>query len=186
MQCYISPNLFWWRNKLIHIKDGLRVSTFFSKYKFLEDNYCFKHVAMVFQVVSYWLKPKEPTSKSQFPLSRLWDVFGRIIFHQAAVFITKPPVSSKAAQLVVSFTCSTDDAGRRKRQSLINYKFCSGFFFTSNFFVWALVIVMTALANTAKQLTMKYSVFWQWTPRRNWNYRDCMPSEPGPNEEKSS
>ncbi len=28
MHCYISPNLFWRRNKLIYILDGLRVSTF--------------------------------------------------------------------------------------------------------------------------------------------------------------
>ncbi len=28
MYCYISPNLFWWRNKLIYILDGLRVSNF--------------------------------------------------------------------------------------------------------------------------------------------------------------
>ncbi len=25
-ECYISPNLFWWRNKLIYILDGLRLS----------------------------------------------------------------------------------------------------------------------------------------------------------------
>lgn len=112
---------------------------------------------MVFQVVSYWLKLKEPTSKSQFPLSRLWDFFGRIIFHQAAVFITKPPVSSKAAQLVVSFTCSTDDAGRRKRQSLINYKFCSGFFFYEQFFCMSISNNDDCLSKHRK--TINYEIF---------------------------
>ncbi len=28
MECYISPNLFPWGNKLIYVLDGLRVSTF--------------------------------------------------------------------------------------------------------------------------------------------------------------
>ncbi len=31
---YISPNLFWWRNKLIYILGGLRLCTFSAKFHF--------------------------------------------------------------------------------------------------------------------------------------------------------
>ncbi len=34
MQCWISPNLFWWLNKLIYILDDLRVSTFSANFHF--------------------------------------------------------------------------------------------------------------------------------------------------------
>ncbi len=34
MKCLISPNLFWWRNKLIYILDGLRVSNFKANFRF--------------------------------------------------------------------------------------------------------------------------------------------------------
>ncbi len=42
MWCYISPNLFWWRNKLIYILDDLRVRTFSANFHFWV-NYCFKY-----------------------------------------------------------------------------------------------------------------------------------------------
>ncbi len=47
MQWWISPNLFWWRNKLIYILDGLRVSSkhckFLANFKF-SVNYSFKGI----------------------------------------------------------------------------------------------------------------------------------------------
>ncbi len=122
-------------------------------------------VAMVFQVVSYWLKPKEPTSKSQIPLSRLW-------FFWPYYFPPSSRLDNKTTSVLKSCTvcriihaCSTNNAGRCRRQSWINYKFCS----VSFFYVWAIVIAMTALASTAKQLTMKYYVFGNEL-RRNWNF----------------
>ncbi len=41
MWCYISPNLFWWRIKLIYILDCLMVSTFSEHFQ-LWVNYSFK------------------------------------------------------------------------------------------------------------------------------------------------
>ncbi len=34
MGCYISPNQFWWRNKLIYILDGLRLSKCSANFHF--------------------------------------------------------------------------------------------------------------------------------------------------------
>ncbi len=42
MECYISPNLFWWKNKLLYILDGLRRSTFSANFHFWV-NYFFKN-----------------------------------------------------------------------------------------------------------------------------------------------
>ncbi len=41
MQCYISPNLFQWRNKFVRILNGLRVSTSSANFLFWL-NYSFK------------------------------------------------------------------------------------------------------------------------------------------------
>ncbi len=38
-ECYISPNLFWWRNKLIYILDELGVSTFSANLSFCVNYY---------------------------------------------------------------------------------------------------------------------------------------------------
>ncbi len=32
MECYLYPNLFWWRNKLIYILNGLRMNTFSDRF----------------------------------------------------------------------------------------------------------------------------------------------------------
>ncbi len=32
--CYISPNLFWWRNKIIYISDGLKLSKLWASFNF--------------------------------------------------------------------------------------------------------------------------------------------------------
>ncbi len=34
IKCYISPNLFWWRSKLIYILEGLRVRKFSANFNF--------------------------------------------------------------------------------------------------------------------------------------------------------
>ncbi len=46
LQCYISPNLFWRRNKLIYILDDLRVSTFSANVLFCV-NYSFNNHCVI-------------------------------------------------------------------------------------------------------------------------------------------
>ncbi len=41
MKHYISPNLFWWRSKLIYILDGRRVSTFSAIFHFIKEDLTF-------------------------------------------------------------------------------------------------------------------------------------------------
>ncbi len=38
MSCHISPNLFWYRSKLIYILDDLRVSTFSTNLNFIKED----------------------------------------------------------------------------------------------------------------------------------------------------
>ncbi len=50
MWCYISPNLFWWRNKLIYISNGLRMTKYSANFHFLV-NYFYK-VRWIWMTVS--------------------------------------------------------------------------------------------------------------------------------------
>ncbi len=53
--CNISPNLLWWRNKLIYMLDGLMVSTF--KKKLFWVNYSFKDSVEILRGATVYVDP---------------------------------------------------------------------------------------------------------------------------------
>ncbi len=54
--CKISPNLLWWRNKLIYMLDGLMVSIFSTNFHFWV-NYSFKDSVEILRGVTAYVDP---------------------------------------------------------------------------------------------------------------------------------